>query len=360
MTSTPRIPPCNALSDIEMEGDQININADETPATKEQNTVVDILPKSDESNGTRTSTEILIDDESNSDNNESTMNKWYCSLKFYVGLLLLGFVIYVIIDSVTNKYVRDGLESFLQWIEENPLSGFFLFVIVYIVATLLFIPGSLLTLGAGFVFSMALHGLGVGVVVATLSVVIGASIGAILAFVLGRYLLLEQVRKLSKKYAIFEALNVALETNGLKIFILLRLSPIIPFSALNYLAGALSVSLRDYLLSLFAIIPGTVLYVFLGASAGSLADSSSSGSSNTTVTIVVVVAGVVLGVLAIYLTTRYARKELHRIIEERQNLESDTTGALDVVDATPESAQNKDNIDVDDVEAPPERSSEDI
>jgi uncharacterized membrane protein YdjX (TVP38/TMEM64 family) len=93
---------------------------------------------------------------------------------------------------------------------------------VYIVATLLFIPGSLLTLGAGFVFSMALHGLGVGVVVATLSVVIGASIGAILAFLLGRYLLLEQVRKLSKKYAIFEALNVALETNGLKIFILLR------------------------------------------------------------------------------------------------------------------------------------------
>jgi uncharacterized membrane protein YdjX (TVP38/TMEM64 family) len=93
---------------------------------------------------------------------------------------------------------------------------------VYILATLLFIPGSILTLGAGFVFSMALHGLGVGVLVGTLSVVIGASIGAILAFLLGRYLLLEQVRKLSKKYAIFEALNVALQTNGLKIFILLR------------------------------------------------------------------------------------------------------------------------------------------
>ena len=93
---------------------------------------------------------------------------------------------------------------------------------MYVVATLLFIPGSLLTLGAGFVFSMALHGLGVGILVGTLSVVIGASIGAVLAFVLGRYLLLDQVRKLSKKYAIFEALNVALETNGLKIFILLR------------------------------------------------------------------------------------------------------------------------------------------
>ena len=95
-------------------------------------------------------------------------------------------------------------------------------IVVYIIATLLFIPGSLLTLGAGFVFSMALNGLGVGVLVGALSVIIGASIGAILAFLLGRYLLLEQVHKLSKKYAIFEALNATLETNGLKIFVLLR------------------------------------------------------------------------------------------------------------------------------------------
>lgn len=132
-----------------------------------------------------------------------------------------------------------------------------------------------------------------------------------------------------------------------------RLSPIIPFSPLNYIAGALRVSLRDYIVSLLAIIPGTVLYVFLGASAGSLADSSSSGSSNTTVTIVIVVVGIVLGVLAIWLTTRYARKELHRIIEERRNVESETTGALDAVDTTPEPAQDKDRDDLDDVEAPP-------
>lgn len=121
----------------------------------------------------------------------------------------------------------------------------------------------------------------------------------------------------------------------------------------------MSVSFRDYVISLLAIIPGTTLYVFLGASAGSLTDSASSDGSNSTVTIVVVVVGILLGVLAICLTTRYAKKELNRILEERKNAEGDTTGVMDVVDTTPESAQSKDNDDGNDVETPPGRSSED-
>jgi hypothetical protein len=71
----------------------------------------------------------------------------------------------------------------------------------------LFIPGSILTLGAGFVFANA-FGLGLGIVVGTLSVFIGASAGSIVAFLVGRYLLRDWVKGLSKKYAIFEALDV--------------------------------------------------------------------------------------------------------------------------------------------------------
>ena len=187
---------------------------------------------------------------------------------------------------------------------------------MYFVATVLFIPGSLLTLGSGFVFSTA-FGLGLGIVVGVISVFIGASLGAVSAFLLGRYLLRTQVKKLSNKYAIFEALDLALNENGLKIFILLRLFPIIPFNVINYIGGVSSVSLRDYVLALFAILPGTTLYVFLGASAGSLASSASSGGSSA-VTISIVVVGVVLGILTIWLTTRYARKELKRVLEQRQ------------------------------------------
>jgi uncharacterized membrane protein YdjX (TVP38/TMEM64 family) len=191
------------------------------------------------------------DEEPPVDNDTTRTTKWYCSSKLYIGLLLLGFIIFIIIDSITNKYVRNGLEIFLEWIQDNPISGFFLFVIgtyrilgvwmasiqcniktihsyrfpigfiVYILATTLFIPGSLLTLGAGFVFSMS-FGLGPGIVIGSISVFFGASIGAIIAFLLGRYLLLNQVHALSKKYAFFEALNSAMKTNGLKILTLLR------------------------------------------------------------------------------------------------------------------------------------------
>jgi uncharacterized membrane protein YdjX (TVP38/TMEM64 family) len=289
------------------------------------------------------------DVDSDKEPERSIILQWLFSPKLWIGLLLLGFIMFVVVDTATTGYVRDGVVTFLDWIEENPIPGFFLFVIgekwrrqadsdtipcilltlflfflhdaVYLVATVLFIPGSILTLGAGFVFSSA-FGLGAGVALGTISVFIGASIGAILSFLLGRYLLREQVGKLSKKYAIFEALDLALQENGLKIFLLLRLSPIIPFNVINYIGGVSSVSFGDYVLALFAILPGTILYIFLGASAGSLADSAESGS-NPTVTIVIVVVGIVFGILAIWVTTRYARKELNRVLAQRQAQDAD-------------------------------------
>merc|ERR1712072_861499 len=119
-------------------------------------------------------------------------------------------------------------------------------------------------------------------------------LGSIAAFLIGRYLLRDQVGKLTKRYSIFEALDAAVENNGLKIFCLLRLSPIVPFNVLNYVAGVTAISLRDYCLALFAMIPGTILYVFLGASAGSHVESGQAGATQT-VTIVVVVVGAVFG-----------------------------------------------------------------
>lgn len=235
--------------------------------------------------------------------------------RIFLGIFLLAFVVFIIVDSLTAKNVISFIDGFLSWVEDNAVPGFFVFMIVYFFATILFVPGSVLTLGAGFVFANA-FGLGWGIFLGTLSVFFGASGGAIVAFLLGRFLLRSWVEGLARKYPLFEAIDVALNSKGLRIMTLLRLSPIIPFNAINYIAGVTAVSLRAYSIALFAILPGTLLYVFLGASAGSLADSGSSGSGGT-VTIVVVVVGIVFGFAAIAATSFYAKKELNQIVATR-------------------------------------------
>lgn len=138
---------------------------------------------------------------------ELKLRRWNRNKKIFIGLILLGFIIFVIVDSTTTGYLRSGIDTALKWIEANAVAGMFVFMLVYFVATVLFIPGSILTLGAGFVFANA-FGLGVGLLIGTLSVFIGASAGAIVAFLLGRFLLRDWVKGLAGKYAVFEALDV--------------------------------------------------------------------------------------------------------------------------------------------------------
>jgi uncharacterized membrane protein YdjX (TVP38/TMEM64 family) len=232
----------------------------------------------------------------------------------FVLLALIGFVVY---DSLTNKHIGAAISTFLEWIEDNPALGFFAFMLVYFVATILFVPGSLLTLGAGFVFANV-FGLGTGVLLGAMSVFFGASSGAIAAFLLGRFLLRDWVvQGLTQKYSLFYALDAAFEEKGFRIMSLLRLSPIIPFNALNYIAGVTAISLWNYVWSCFAILPGTILYVFLGASAGSLSDSANSGSDST-VTLIVIIVGIVFGILAVGVTSYYAKQELNKVVAKRE------------------------------------------
>ncbi len=236
--------------------------------------------------------------------------------RILIGTILVGLVAYVIFDAASGaNNVSTLVDDFLQWVEDNPTEGVFAFVGVYFIATVFFVPGTILTLGAGFVFSSA-FGLGVGVVLGTLAVFLGASSGATVSFLLGRFLLRDWVSSLTGKFAVFEALDVSLAENGFKIMSLLRLSPLIPFNALNYIGGVTSISFRDNTLALIFILPGTILFVFLGSSAGSLSDSEE--MDDPTVTIITIVFGIVFGFLGVGVTTYYAKKELHRVLEKRE------------------------------------------
>ena len=245
-------------------------------------------------------------------------------LKIVAGVTFLIIILFVIIDAAFGEnYVRQGITVFLEWIRQNPGAGVVVFILVCFVATIICVPGALLTIGAGFVFSASNEGsLVKGVSLGTFAVVLGSSLGALVAFLFARYLLYDRVRKLSQKYSIFEALDVALSEKGFRIMCLLRLSPITPFVLLNYIAGVTTVKLSSYMLSIPCILPGAILYAFLGASAGGIMEES----ENKTVTIWVVTVGVIFGVLAIALTSYYARKELNKEVDSvRSRLYSRTT-----------------------------------
>lgn len=137
------------------------------------------------------------------------------------------------------------------------------FVALYVVACVALVPGSLLTLGAGAVFGLA-KGFA--------AVWLGASLGAAAAFLVGRYAARDWVERRVAGDDRFRAIDRAVAREGFKIVLLARLSPVFPFNLLNYALGLTGVTLRSYLAaSALGMIPGTLLYVYLGSLAGSLA-----------------------------------------------------------------------------------------
>lgn len=180
--------------------------------------------------------------------------------------LLLAAVVAAVVVTVFTVDVRALLREALAGLESLGAWGPVIFVLLYIVAAVLLVPGSALTLGAG-----ALFGVGLGSVLVSA----GATLGATAAFLVGRYLARDWVAKKIEGNAAFAALDRAVAADGWKIVGLTRLSPAFPFTLLNYAFGLTRVSLRDYLLaSWIGMMPGTVMYVYLGSLARAAGDRS--------------------------------------------------------------------------------------
>ena len=157
------------------------------------------------------------------------------------------------------------LEAFIDWVADEPAAGAVLLAGVYVVAAVCFVPASILTLGAGAAFSSAL-GLGWGIVVGTIAVWVGAAVGGLVAFALGRFALHRLVNRLLQRWKLTAALDAALREEGLKLMVLLRLSPLIPFNALNYVLAGTTASSKCLLGS---VTSARLLAFFDGAPGGS-------------------------------------------------------------------------------------------
>ncbi len=205
--------------------------------------------------------------------------------------------------------VREWLLAFLSWSRGVGVWGPLSLAAVYVVACVLLLPGSILTLGAGFAF---------GLLPGIAAVMAGSVAGAAAAFLLGRTVARGWVGPRIAAHPRFAAIDKAVANHGFKIVLLLRLSPIFPFNLLNYALGVTRVSLRDYVLaSWIGMAPATVMYVYLGTAAGSLAEIAAGGGGGGGAKLAMLLVGLAATVAVTVVITRIARRALAEAVEEQ-------------------------------------------
>ena len=178
-----------------------------------------------------------------------------------IGLALVVAVAIVRLTGLSEYISLDGLNRLKDWINGFGVIAPVVFVALYAVATVAFLPGTPLSLLAGLVF---------GPVLGAVWAVIGATIGATLAFLVGRYAARGLVEDWTANNERIRKLDEGVERQGWRMLLITRLVPVFPFNLQNYAYGITGIGLLTYvLLSAICIIPGAAVYTFAGGSLAS-------------------------------------------------------------------------------------------
>lgn len=213
-----------------------------------------------------------------------------------------GLAVIAVIVAVKFLPVADWLKGFNEWIKSFGPWGVVFYIGVYAIATVLFVPGWILTVGAGVAF---------GLFWGTFTALIGATIGATFAFLIARYVARGAVSKRFGKNKKFEAIDHAIGQQGWKMVGLLRLSPLIPFNLSNYLYGLTAIAFVPYFLAtLIGMLPGTVLYVYLGTIGKLGLEASKGAGGKSALEYAFLGIGLVATIIVTILVTRAARRAL--------------------------------------------------
>jgi uncharacterized membrane protein YdjX (TVP38/TMEM64 family) len=203
---------------------------------------------------------------------------------------------------VLGRQAGGWVPRFAAWVQGLGAWGPAVFIAGYVLATIAFVPGVVLTLAAGAIFGL-LEGI--------VYVFVAATLGASAAFLVGRYLARAAVERRLAANPRFAAIDRAVGAEGWKIVFLLRLSPVFPFNFLNYALGLTRVRFADYLTASVGMLPGTVLYVYSGKLIGDVsALAGGAAVEKGTGYWVVLILGLVATVAVTTVVTRTARRAL--------------------------------------------------
>jgi uncharacterized membrane protein YdjX (TVP38/TMEM64 family) len=194
------------------------------------------------------------------------------------------------------------VSSFAAWVDGLGAWGPAVFIVGYALAVAAFVPGSLLTLAGGAIF---------GVAAGTAYVFCAALLGSSLGFLIARYLARGAVERRLAGNEKFAAIDRAVGGSGRRIVFLLRLSPVFPFSLLNYALGLTSVRFADYLAASVGMLPGTLLYVYSGKAVGDVAALAGGAQRERGVSdFALLGVGLLATAIVTVLVTRIARRAL--------------------------------------------------
>jgi uncharacterized membrane protein YdjX (TVP38/TMEM64 family) len=219
--------------------------------------------------------------------------------------ILIGAVA-VVLAVLAGRALGGFVEPFRAWVAGLGALAPLVFALGYAAAVVAFVPGSALTLAAGAIF---------GVAEGTVTVFVAAVLGSCAAFLIARYFARGAVERRLAGSAQFAAIDRAIGREGRKIAFLLRLSPAIPFTLLNYALGLTRVRFVDYLVASLGMIPGTLLYVYLGSLAGDAASASAGGGAAAGRTLVKALGLLATAAVTVYVTV-LARRALREATGE--------------------------------------------
>jgi uncharacterized membrane protein YdjX (TVP38/TMEM64 family) len=177
--------------------------------------------------------------------------------RFRWNWILAAMLIIGLVAAARFLPVQNLVEQALDWIGALGPWAPLVYIVAYVIAAVFLFPGWGLTVGAGAAF-----GLFKGIILASLA----ATLAATCAFLIGRYLARNSVARRMEGNERFVAIDEAVEAEGWKIVLLMRLSPVFPYTLLNYAFGLTRVKLSHYVLaSWVGMLPGTAMYVYMGS-----------------------------------------------------------------------------------------------
>lgn len=223
-------------------------------------------------------------------------------------LVVIGLILLIMIVSVWTLPIEAWLQQAQAWSSTHLWQSRFIYLLVFIVAACLMVPGSLLFMSGGYLFGFAWGGL---------LAAIATPLAASAAFVVGATVARKQVASLVADNPKFDAIDRAIDQKGGLIVLLTRLSMLLPYNVLNYAFSVTRVRHQDFFVgTALGMLPPVFLFAYIGAAAGDIESLTSGGALDGTLGKVIAIGGIIVLVAALVIIQRTASRILKESIEQ--------------------------------------------